>query len=265
LRKGLPKKVCWKSPELTWWKLNNQDNSQDPIKVLIADDDRVLGGMLKEYLESEHCDVQLADNGQEALGKLEQGSFDLLVLDIMMPVMTGIDALKTLRKHSNLPVIMLTARGDDLDRILGLELGADDYIAKPCNPRELYARIRAVLRRTRLPMEPGLEVIQVDDIKLEPASRSVTTGCGSPFEAAVSLTQTEFDLLHLLLLTPGNLVTKSDMSSKVLGKPLSQWDRSIDVHVSNLRKKLGAYPKGADRIKTLRGSGYIYHMRPGGG
>ena len=244
--------------------MNNRQNSQDPIKVLIADDDGVLAGMLKEYLESEHCDVQLADNGEEALRKLEQESFDLLVLDIMMPVMTGIDTLKNLRMHSSLPVIMLTARGDDLDRILGLELGADDYIAKPCNPRELYARIRAVLRRTRLPMESGFEAIQVDDIKLEPASRSVTTGFGSPSETPVSLTQTEFDLLHLLLLTPDQLVTKSDISSKVLGKPLSQWDRSIDVHVSNLRRKLGAYPEGADRIKTLRGSGYIYHMLPGG-
>jgi two-component system response regulator CpxR len=218
--------------------------------------------MLKEYLESEHCEVWLAENGQEALKKLEQVCVDLIVLDIMMPVMTGIDTLKNLRMHSNVPVIMLTARGDDLDRILGLELGADDYIAKPCNPRELYARIRAVLRRTRLPMEPGFEAIQVDDIKLEPASRNVITGYGSPVETPVTLTQTEFDLLHLLLLTPGQLVTRSEISSKVLGKPLSQWDRSIDVHVSNLRKKLGAGPAGSDRIKTLRGSGYIYQMVP---
>jgi two-component system response regulator CpxR len=243
--------------------LNDRQNSQNLIRVLIADDDRVLAGLLKEYLESEHCEVRLAENGQEALKKLEQGAFDLLVLDIMMPVMTGIDALKNLRMHSSLPVIMLTARGDDLDRILGLELGADDYIAKPCNPRELYARIRAVLRRTRSSMDSGSEEIQVDDIRLEPATRGVIVRCRSSSATPVSLTQTEFDLLHLLLLTPNQLVTKSDMSNKVLGKPLSQWDRSIDVHISNLRKKLGSHPKGVDRVRTLRGSGYIYQVPPG--
>ncbi len=209
------------------------------MKILIADDDSVLAGMLKEYLESEFCEVTLVENGRDALKAVAQGSFDLLVLDIMMPVMTGIEALKALRGNSRLPVIMLTARGDDLDRILGLELGADDYISKPCNPRELLARIRAVLRRTRPSADDNLEIIQIDDIKLDPATRGVMVGSGSSSVRTISLTQTEFDLLHLLLLTPGKLVTKSEMSLKVLDKPLSQWDRSIDVHLSNLRKKIG--------------------------
>ncbi len=152
---------------------------------------------------------------------------------------------------------MLTARGDDLDRILGLELGADDYLSKPCNPRELVARIRAVLRRLD-GVSLGAETdIAVDDLCLKPASRQVLIA-DTQAEREVSLTQTEFDLLQLLLSTPGKLVYKSRMSEQVLGKPLSQWDRSIDVHISNLRRKLGTHADGDERIRTLRGSGYLY-------
>ena len=213
--------------------------------------------MLCEYLESEGCTVTTANNGREALNCIDNAHHDILVLDIMMPQMTGIDVLKQLRSTSILPVIMLTARGDDLDRILGLELGADDYIPKPCNPRELVARIRAVLRRSQTTMGMTPDKIELDDLSIDPASRGVTIILDGE-KSSLSLTQTEFDLLHLLLSNINKQVTKSEMSLKVLEKPLSQWDRSLDVHISNLRKKLGRYPSGKERVYTLRGSGYMY-------
>ena len=232
-------------------------NPKTPINLLIADDDEVLSGMLKEYLESEGCKVSLAANGVNALEKIATSNYDLLVLDVMMPVMNGIDALKELRASSSLPVIMLTARGDDLDRILGLELGADDYLSKPCNPRELYARIRAVLRRTQPPSDQPNAALEVGDIYVDPATRGATLNLSSG-SMNISLTQTEFDLLHLFLTSSNQIVSRSEMSMTILGKPLSQWDRSIDVHVSNLRKKLGLHGDGKERIRTLRGSGYMY-------
>jgi two-component system response regulator CpxR len=240
--------------------LTPQTSTHGPIKVLIADDDRVLAEMLKDYLESEGCEIDLADDGRTALRKTAQENFDILVLDIMMPGMTGIEVLKQVRASRSLPVIMLTARGDDLDRILGLELGADDYLAKPCNPRELLARIRAVLRRTIATGEPPDIVLETGDLKIDPANRRVVIDIGAGIPAAITLTQTEFDMLYLLLSTPERLVSKSDISQKVLDRPLSQWDRSIDVHISNLRKKLGPHANGIERIKTLRGSGYLYQV-----
>ena len=216
--------------------------------------------MLREYFEAEGCKVTLAVNGADALGKVASNNYDLLVLDVMMPVMNGIDALKELRASSSLPVIMLTARGDDLDRILGLELGADDYVSKPCNPRELFARIRAVLRRTQPSSDQPITALEIGDIYADPATRGVslnlTTG-----NRNISLTQTEFDLLYLFLASSNQIVSRSEMSMKILGKPLSQWDRSIDVHVSNLRKKLGLHTDGQERIRTLRGSGYMYQTK----
>lgn len=219
--------------------------------------------MLKEYLESEQCRVTLAPNGHQAVRLLEEKDFDLLVLDIMMPGPSGIEVLKQVRATRSTPVIMLTARGDDLDRIIGLELGADDYLAKPCNPRELYARIRAVLRRSAPPAMHRQPEVDLDDLRMIPERRELQIRIsGNPNDHdLISLTQTEFDLLYLLLQNAGSLVSKSDISTRVLGKPLSQWDRSIDMHISNLRKKLGKHHNGQERIQTLRGSGYIY--RPG--
>ncbi len=209
--------------------------------------------MLAEYLSAEGYEIRLAGDGLEAMQVVSEFSPDLVVLDIMMPKQDGIETLKQLRAIADMPVIMLTARGDDLDRILGLELGADDYLAKPCNPRELLARIKAVLRRTQNRPDSGLP-IAIGDTTLDPRSREVTVR--GDF---VPLTQTEFDLLHLLVRSPGEVITKQTLSSEVLGKPLSQWDRSIDVHVSNLRRKLSS---GIDdthtRIRTLRGAGYMY-------
>ncbi len=234
--------------------------STDTVRILLVDDDTVLSGMLKEFLEREGCDIHQAGNGEDALNRIRRNVYDLLVLDIMMPGMNGLEVLKELRTRSALPVIMLTARGDDLDRILGLELGADDYVSKPFNPRELLARIRAVLRRTPLMAQSRATEIQHGDVRINPATRGVVIGEGTREKRPVSLTQTEFDLLYLLLLKPGRLVTKSSLSVQVLDKPLSKWDRSIDVHISNLRKKLGPFPHGGNRIRTVRGIGYLYQI-----
>ncbi len=222
--------------------------------ILIADDDAVLAGMLVEYLQAEGYRASAVTNGADAVTRVSAGDPDLVVLDIMMPEMNGVDALREIRRLGDTPVIMLTARGDDLDRILGLELGADDYVGKPCNPRELLARIRAVLRRSGSDSgEPDGDII-LGDIALYPRARRTTLASAGE----IALTQTEFDLLQLLLATPDAVVAKSDMSSKVLGKPLAQWDRSIDVHISNLRRKLGPHANGSERIRTLRGAGYLY-------
>ncbi len=221
--------------------------------LLIADDDAVLTGMLSEYFEHEGYRVFCAENGSVALSCVKANPISLVVLDVMMPVLNGIETLKQLRAITDVPVIMLTARGDDLDRILGLELGADDYVAKPCNPRELLARIKAVLRRVERRIDTE-QPVSLGDLTLDPRSREVVVGSHQ-----IQLTQTEFDLLHLMLQTPGEVVTKKMLSLEVLGKPLSQWDRSIDVHVSNLRKKLTVEEsKEQERIRTLRGSGYMY-------
>ena len=223
--------------------------------------------MLVEYLCAEGFVASSVSDGVAAVSRVASSPPDLVVLDIMMPEMNGLDALREIRRLGDVPVIMLTARGDDLDRILGLELGADDYVGKPCNPRELLARIRAVLRRgsaanaTRSDSDspaPGNLVpadLVLGDLALYPGSRRVVlVGRGE-----IHLTQTEFDLLYLLVANHGQVVSKSWMSQEVLGKPLAQWDRSVDVHISNLRRKLGPYAKGGGRIRTLRGSGYLYN------
>ena len=223
-------------------------------KILIADDDEVLSTMLSEYLSSEGCDTTWVANGQQALDALGKQSYDIVILDIMMPVLGGIETLKEIRQSLPIPVIMLTARGDDLDRILGLELGADDYVSKPCNPRELLARVKAVLRRSSSfePLEQRR--LLLGDLTMDPDLRKVTLDS----DKEIVLTQTEFDLLYMIASTPNKVVSRADMSLGVLDKPLSQWDRSIDVHISNLRKKLGHHVDGSVRIMTLRGSGYIY-------
>jgi two-component system response regulator CpxR len=183
------------------------------------------------------------------------GEHALVVLDIMLPGMNGLDVLRKLRAHSRIPVLILTARGDDVDRIVGLEIGADDYLAKPFNPRELMARIRAILRRTQL-LPPGasaLEKVAVGDVDVDPAARVVCRG-GEPVE----LTSVEFSLLEMLLRSAGQVVTREQIAHDVLGRQFFPYDRSIDMHVSKLRRKLGDAPSGGDRIKTIRGVGYVY-------
>lgn len=221
--------------------------------ILLADDDKELSSLLKEYFESEGFAVRLAHDGSTALDEARKPGLDLVVLDVMMPEMSGMDVLKELRKESRLPVIMLTARGDDMDRILGLELGADDYVPKPCNPRELLARIRAVMRRGQGMADHGL--ITSDDLELNPGNRTLTKS-GAPIE----LTSTEFSILLSLLQHRGEVVSKRDLYVSALGREPVPHDRSVDMHVSNLRRKLGSDPRGDNRIETIRGIGYQYRI-----
>ncbi len=219
--------------------------------ILIADDDTELCDLLREYLGQEGFEVRLAFDGEQALAESRRPGVDAMVLDIMMPHMNGIDVLRNLRKESELPVIMLTARGDDLDRIIGLELGADDYLAKPANPRELLARIRAILRRSN--MHATSAVLEVEDIVLNQARRELRLD-----GKLTELTSTEFSILQLLLQRSGEVVEKKDLYLAALGREPVAYDRSIDMHVSNLRRKLGPAKDGRERIETIRGFGYQY-------
>ncbi|MCP4047072.1 MAG: response regulator [Gammaproteobacteria bacterium] len=222
-----------------------------PQTILIADDDTELCELLHEYLGQEGFDVRLAHDGEQALVESRRPGLDAMVLDIMMPLMNGIDVLRNLRKESELPVIMLTARGDDLDRIIGLELGADDYLAKPANPRELLARIRAILRRSH--GHSPAAVLEVGDLVLNQAGRELHRD-----GELTELTSTEFSILQLLLQRSGEVVEKKDLYLAALGREPVAYDRSIDMHVSNLRRKLGPARDGNERIETIRGIGYQY-------
>ena len=227
-----------------------------PQTILIADDDTELCELLREYLGQEGYDVRLAHDGEQALIESRRPGLDAMVLDIMMPLMNGIDVLRHLRKESELPVIMLTARGEDLDRIIGLELGADDYLAKPANPRELLARIRAILRRSN--SHSSVATLELGDLVLNQGSRELR--CNGQL---MDLTSTEFSVIQLLMQRGGEVVEKKDLYLAALGRAPVAYDRSIDMHVSNLRRKLGLTSNGAERIETIRGIGYQY--RDGGG
>ena len=224
-------------------------------KVLIIDDDEELCDLVTEYLTVEGFETEAVHDGQAGLDRASAGNYDLAILDVMLPKMNGFDVLRNLRERSNLPVLMLTARGDDMERIVGLEIGADDYLPKPFNPRELVARLRAILRRIQTEQDDAVlpDKISVDDLELSSASRSVTIK-----DADIALTSVEFDLLAELLRHAGNVVKKDELSEKVLERELSPYDRSLDMHISNLRKKLGPRADGGDRIKTIRSVGYIY-------
>ena len=221
--------------------------------LLIVDDDVELAELLHEYFVSEGFDVVMAHDGLEGLEAARKPEVDLVVLDIMMPEMNGMDVLQELRQSSSVPVIMLTAKGDDLDRILGLELGADDYLAKPCNPRELLARIRAVMRRAQ--GRSSHSNLAADDIELSQSSRQVLRA-----GEAIELTSTEFSILQTLLQHQGDVVSKRELYLSALGREPVPHDRSVDMHVSNLRRKLGLNPEGENRIETIRGIGYQYRV-----
>ncbi len=225
-------------------------------KILLIDDDKELCELLSEFLTAENFAVEAVHDGIAGLERARTGAFDLLTLDVMLPKMNGFDVLRELRKESKIPVLMLTARGDDLERIVGLEIGADDYLPKPFNPRELVARIRAVLRR--IPANEESEAnkadkIQIDGIEISTAGRSAKLSGED-----LNLTAVEFDLLVALVKEAGKIVKKEDLSVSVLDRKLSPFDRSLDMHISNLRKKLGTRATGEDRIKTIRSVGYIY-------
>ena len=224
-------------------------------KILIIDDDEELCDLVEEYLTVEGFETVAVHDGATGLDSALSGGYDMAVLDVMLPKMNGFDVLKNLRASSKLPVLMLTARGDDMERIVGLEIGADDYLAKPFNPRELVARLRAILRRSEPAdaSDKASERIVVGDLELSRSSRTAKIA-----GEEVSLTSVEFDLLANLAGDAGNIVRKDDLSEAVLERKLSPYDRSLDMHISNLRKKLGARPDGVDRIKTIRSVGYIY-------
>ena len=224
-------------------------------RVLIVDDDTELCELVAEYLTPEGFQVEGVHDGPHGLERALAEEHAILVLDIMLPGMNGLDVLRHVRAKSRLPVLILTARGDDVDRIVGLEIGADDYLAKPFNPRELLARIRAILRRTQAAAAgaPASDRLQVGDVELDPSARVVLRG-----KEPVELTSVEFALLEMLLRSAGQVVTREAIAHDVLGRQFFPYDRSIDMHVSKLRRKLGDAPQGGDRIKTIRGIGYVY-------
>lgn len=226
-------------------------------RILVIDDDIELCELLSDYLGNEGFEVQTVNQGEAGAAQALAEEYALVVLDVMLPQMNGFDVLRKIRESSKVPVIMLTARGDDIDRIVGLELGADDYLPKPFNPRELIARIRAVQRRSETAVGPANRPaggeLQVGDICLCPTSRSVSRN-----GTAVELTSVEFNLLEILLQQAGKVVSREELVEKSLGRRLSAYDRSIDVHVSALRKKLGKSYGNQERIKTVRGIGYLY-------
>ena len=220
--------------------------------ILIIDDDTELTQLLSEYLMSNDFDVMALHDGQQGLEAAIKDDYDLILLDVMLPSLNGFEVLQKLRQAKATPVIMLTAKGEDYDRIYGLEVGADDYIAKPFNHRELLARVKAMVRRVDLLTQPQNEhTITFEDIELCIQSRSAKVN-----QQAITLTGTEFEILILLLKDPLNIVSKETISQEVLGRRLAAYDRSIDMHVSNLRKKIAQY-SNHERIHTIRGSGYI--------
>lgn len=224
-------------------------------RVLLIDDDVELSDMLREYLEREGFGVMVAHDGESGVNEALSGRYMMVVLDVMMPRLNGLDTLRKIRTRSQLPILMLTAKGDDADRIVGLELGADDYVAKPCTPRELTARIRAILRRTQAPVDDGTagNSIQVGALSMWPSQRRAEWD-GKTLE----LTSTEFNLLEVLARNAGRAVSKNELSEQGLGRPLARFDRNIDVHLSSLRHKLGTLADGRSCIQTVYRQGYQY-------
>lgn len=227
-------------------------------RILLVDDDVELAELLRDFLARDGFEVEVAHDAEHLQIQSRNGSYDAIVLDVMLPETSGLDALRELRRNSAIPVLMLTALGEDIDRIAGLELGADDYIGKPCNPRELSARLRAVLRRAHGDGVELLADLQNGPIRLLASSRSATLD-----GKALTLTATEFDLLALLVREAGRVVSKARISQSVLGRPLGPFDRSIDVHISNLRRKLGKIGPEASPITTVHRGGYLL-LRLGG-
>lgn len=227
-------------------------------RILIIDDDEELCDLVSEYLTVEGFETATAHDGETGLQAALSGAFDLVTLDVMLPKKNGFDVLRDLRETSKIPVLMLTARGEDMERIVGLEIGADDYLPKPFNPRELVARLRAILRRVEtaeVSTQAENDKLSVDDVEVQISARSAVRDGED-----LNLTSVEFDLLAELLRHAGKVVKKEDLSEKVLERKLSPFDRSLDMHVSNLRKKLGNRAGDTEIIKTIRSVGYIYTL-----
>ena len=224
------------------------------MKILLVDDDQELCELLARYLQREGIDVDQVHKGPDGLRQALTQPYDAVVLDVMMPGMTGLEVLTEMRKKSQLAVVMLTAKGDEMDRIVGLEIGADAYLPKPCNPRELIARLRAVLRRSQPePVTKNADVIRIDELEINHSQHHVLKN-NEPLE----LTVTEYNILNTLVSHLGNVVEKNQLAEEAMSRSLTLFDRSLDMHLSNLRKKLGVHDDGQTRIKTIRGVGYMY-------
>jgi two-component system response regulator CpxR len=224
------------------------------VRILLIDDDVELCSLLGEFLKREGFTVECRNEGRSGLAAAQRGECDLVILDVMLPGLDGFEILRELRKQSRVPVLMLTARGEDVDRIVGLELGADDYLPKPFNPRELVARIRAILRRyeVRAPEHPGR--VEVNGVALDPGTRAVTSD-----GRAVELTTFEFDILDMLMRSAGRVLSRDALMEHMYNRKATPFDRSIDMHISHLRKKL---ERGRTLIKTVRGVGYQFLRCP---
>ncbi len=228
-------------------------------RVLLVDDDRELCQMLGEYLSAEHFEVKSVHDGSDALALLEADEFEILILDVMLPSVSGFDVLRKLGATHDTPILMLTARGDDVDRIVGLELGADDYLSKPFNPRELVARVRAILRRAnnRSVRAEAADEIIVGPIVLHAGMHQVRVA-----DRTVALTGAEFRVLEILMRSAGQVISRDSMTEQALGRKLVPYDRSIDTHISNLRRKLELEAGKNPEIKNVRGSGYTLTCAP---
>jgi len=233
-----------------------------PPRVLIIDDDTELCELVSEFLEQEGFTVEAVHDGPQGVARALAPGYALIVLDVMLPGLGGFEVLKQIRARSDVPVVMLTARGEEVDRIVGLEIGADDYLPKPFNPRELAARMRAILRRAEGTSANGRErapeTITVGDVEVDPGARLVWRAGDS-----VRMTGIEFTILEILVRSSGRVVSREELYRSALDRRPSPFDRSLDVHISNLRRKLGPQSDGLERIKTVRGVGYLY-ARPAG-
>ena len=220
-------------------------------RVLLVDDDALLTELLTEYLSAEGLEVSSVPDGEAGVNEILNGNYNVVVLDSMMPKLSGLDVLKTVRQQSKTPIIMLTAKGDDIDRIIGLEMGADDYVPKPCQPRELLARINAILRRSQQNPDANAASTSIvaSGVTLFPSKRQAMVG-----DSMLELTSTEFNLLEVLMRHAGQVVSKDNLSQEALDRKLAKFDRSIDVHISSIRHKLG----DASLIQTVRGLGYLF-------
>jgi two-component system response regulator CpxR len=233
-------------------------------RVLVVDDDSEVRDLLIRYLSREGFEVEIADNGQDGLEKACSSVFDMILLDVALPLLNGFDVLRSVRARSDVPIIMLTGGGDEVDKIVALEVGADDYLTKPFNLRELLARLRAILRRTNYGRElrdaAAFETrLVVGDVEMNTGTRSVRRA-GEEIE----LTALEFNLLEILLRSAGRFVLREELIQTIFNRAPYPYDRSIDVHVSKLRKKLGHEVAGVERIRSIRGSGYLYALTPKG-
>ncbi|MFZ3217272.1 MAG: response regulator transcription factor [Candidatus Acidiferrales bacterium] len=226
--------------------------------ILVVDDDVELCELVSEYLVSQGLRAEAVHDGATGLERALSGNYSLIVLDVMLPGIRGFEVLRKIRAKSSVPVVMLTAHGDDVDRIVGLEIGADDYLSKPFNPRELAARIHAVLRRSssappRAPAPSAPDFLMLGDLEVDARARVVRHN-----GRTVPLTSVEFELLSAFSKLPGQVIPRGELGKRVLGSQFLHSDRKLDVHISNLRKKLGPAPDGSERIRSIRNVGYIY-------